>query len=51
MDMVSKKKKKGDDDDDEEEGTKRKEHKKKSIFERENIFRKPYEAHDWFLIF
>jgi hypothetical protein len=42
MDMASKKRKKNDDDDDEDEN-KHKETMKKSIFERENIFRKPYE--------
>jgi hypothetical protein len=42
MDMASKKRKKNDDDDEEDEN-KHKEKMKKSIFERENIFRKPYE--------
>lgn len=41
MDMASKKKKKEDDDEDSED--KIKEKHKKSIFERENIFRKPFE--------
>ena len=45
MDMTSKKKKKGDGDDD-EENERRKEVKKKSIFDRENIFRKPYEVNE-----
>jgi len=40
MDMASKKKKK---DDDDEEHEKKREIKKKSIFERENILKKPYE--------
>jgi hypothetical protein len=42
MDMASKKRK-SNNDDDEDEGTKRKEKVHKSIFERENIFKKPYE--------
>ncbi len=44
MDMTSKgKKRKGAEGDDEEDDNRRKEVKKKSIFDRENIFRKPYE--------
>lgn len=46
MDMASKKKKRadGEDDEDDEENTKRKSKNQKSIFERENILRKPYES-------
>lgn len=44
MDMASKKRKKGDDDEeDEEESPKRHRKEKKSIYERENILKKPYE--------
>ena len=43
MDMASKKKKKRGEDDEDEDDEKRKSLKKKSIYERENIFRKPYE--------
>lgn len=49
MDMTSKKRKKGsgdDDEDEDEDNSRRKEVKKKSIFERENIFRKPYESNE-----
>jgi hypothetical protein len=45
MDMSSKaKKKKGDGEDDDEK--ERKEIKRKSIFDRENIFKKPYEVNE-----
>ena len=44
--MASKKRFK-DGDDEEDEHEKRKEKAKKSIFERENIFKKPYEK-EWF---
>lgn len=43
MDMASKKRKKDDEDDDDEDHEKGHGTLKKSIFERENIFRKPYE--------
>jgi hypothetical protein len=43
MDMCSKKRAKEGDGEDDEEMEKRKEKAKKSIFERENILRKPYE--------
>ena len=44
MDMASKKRKKhGSDDDDEENNHESKEKLQKSIFDRENIFKKPYE--------
>jgi len=43
MDMASKKRKKGSDDEEEDDQEKDKDKLKKSIFERENIFRKPYE--------
>jgi hypothetical protein len=46
MDMASKKRKKGDGSDDEEGANKNRPKPKKSIFERENIFRKPYESND-----
>ena len=47
MDMTSKgKKRKGADGDDEEDDNRRKEVKRKSIFDRENIFRKPYEQNE-----
>ena len=39
-------KRKGSDGEDEDENDKRKESKKKSIFDRENIFRKPYEVNE-----
>jgi len=45
MDMTAKKRKKGDGDE-EEDNERRKEVKKKSIFDRENIFRKPYEVNE-----
>lgn len=45
MDMTAKsKKKKGDGEDDDEK--ERKEIKRKSIFDRENIFKKPYEVNE-----
>ena len=44
MDMTSKKKKK--DDDEDEEGDKKRNRSKKSIFERENILRRPYDEKD-----
>jgi len=43
MDMASKKRKKNDEEEDDDDEEKHKGDKKKSIFERENIFRKPYE--------
>ena len=47
MDMTSKnRKKKGDDGEEDEENGRRREVKKKSIFDRENIFRKPYEINE-----
>jgi hypothetical protein len=47
MDMTSKgRKKKGEDGEEEEEEGRRREVKKKSIFDRENIFRKPYEINE-----
>jgi hypothetical protein len=47
MDMSSKGyKKKGEDGEEEEENERRRELKKKSIFDRENIFRKPYEVNE-----
>jgi hypothetical protein len=47
MDMSSKgRKRKGEDGEDDEENDKRKEVKRKSIFDRENIFRKPYEVNE-----
>ena len=48
MDMTSKKRTKGTDDEneDEEEGRK-KEKMKKSIFERDNLFKKPYDTNEW----
>jgi hypothetical protein len=47
MDMSSKgRKKKGEDGEEEEENERRGEVKKKSIFDRENIFRKPYEINE-----
>ena len=47
MDMSSKKRKKSDDEDeDDEENEKRKSKTQKSIFERENIYRKPYESQE-----
>jgi hypothetical protein len=48
MDMSSKgKKRKGEDGEDEEDDNdRRKEVKKKSIFDRENIFRKPFEVNE-----
>ena len=47
MDMTSKKRTKGTDDEneDEEEGRK-KEKMKKSIFERDNLFKKPYDTNE-----
>ena len=48
MDMTSKgRKKKGADGEEDEENERRREVKKKSIFDRENIFRKPYEVNEW----
>ena len=47
MDMTSKgRKKKGADGEEDEENERRREVKKKSIFDRENIFRKPYEVNE-----
>ena len=45
MDMSSKNKKTKDGEDEEDEG-RRKEVKRKSIFDRENIFRKPFEVNE-----
>ena len=48
MDMSSKgRKRKGSDGEDEEESEKRKVVKKKSIFDRENIHRKPFDVNEW----
>ncbi len=44
MDMSSKRRKKEGDEDEDEEHNKKKKTVKRSIFERENIFKKPYEA-------
>lgn len=46
MDMASKKRKKSNDDEDNEDEDRNKSLKRKSIFERENIFKKPYETHE-----
>ena len=46
MDMTTKNKKKKGDGEDDEDNERRKEPKRKSIFDRENIFRKPYEVNE-----